>query len=51
MGDTAFWRTMRSYVATWRWKLAPPRAMLDALDAATSLDFGPVYRSRFPRWY
>jgi aminopeptidase N len=51
MGDTRFWAVMRTYVSTWRWKLAPPRALLDALDAATPLDFGPVYRARFPRWY
>lgn len=51
MGDAAFWPALRRYVTTWSWRLAPPRALLDTLDAATSLDFGPVYRSRFPTWY
>jgi hypothetical protein len=51
MGDTAFWSGMRAYVNAWRWKLAPPRTLLDALDAATPLALAPTLAPRFPRWY
>ena len=51
MGDTAFWRGLRSYVDAQRWRLAPPRALLDALDAATPLSLTSRLARRFPRWY
>jgi hypothetical protein len=51
MGDSAFWKALRGYVTAQRWRLAPPTALLDALDAGTSLDFESTYRARFPRWY
>jgi hypothetical protein len=51
MGNTAFWRGLRAYVEAQRWKLASPRALLDALDAATPLALTPRVAPRFPRWY
>jgi aminopeptidase N len=51
MGDAAFWKALKGYLAAQRWRIAPRTALLDALDAGTSLDFGPTYRARFPRWY
>jgi hypothetical protein len=51
MGDAAFWPGLRAYLDANRWGLAPPRALLDTLDAFTALDFLPIYQARFPRWY
>lgn len=51
MGDTAFWRGLRAYVVAQSWQLAPPRALLDTLDAATPLTLTPTVAPRFPRWY
>ena len=51
MGSTAFWRAMRTYVAAHRFGFSGTKTLLDALDAGTSLDLRPSYRSRFPRYY
>jgi len=51
IGDTAFWKGLRAYVDAQRWQLAPPRALVDALDAATPLSLMPRVAQRFPRWY
>jgi hypothetical protein len=51
MGDTDFWRGMRAYVSAERWRIGGTKPLLDALDAATSLDLRPRLRLRFPSLY
>ncbi len=51
IGDTKFWPALRGYLAAYRWRLAPPTALLDAIDDATSVDLAASYAPRFPRWY
>ncbi len=51
MGDTAFWRGLRAYLAAERWRIGGTRQLLDALDAATPLDLRPTLRARFPSLY
>jgi hypothetical protein len=51
MGTTAYWRGIRDFVAAYRYKLAPTKSLLAAIDARTSLNFAPRYHSRFPRLY
>ncbi|HSG85405.1 MAG TPA: cell wall-binding repeat-containing protein, partial [Candidatus Limnocylindrales bacterium] len=51
MGDTAFWRGMRTYVDANRLGVAGRRSLLDTLDAATPLDLRPTLAPRFPAWY
>jgi aminopeptidase N len=50
MGSTNFWTALRGYVTANRYKLVGTITLLDALDAATSLDLrATMFRSRFPR--
>ena len=51
MGTTNFFSTLRRYLADHRWQLVHTRTLLDALDAATSLDLASGWRSRFPTLY
>jgi hypothetical protein len=51
MGTGNFFATLRRYLADHRWGLVHTRALLDALDAATSLDLARGWRSRFPTLY
>ena len=51
MGNTAFWRGIRAYIAENRFKLAPTKTLLDTLDDHTILDLVPRYEPRFPRLY
>jgi hypothetical protein len=51
MGDAAFWRALKGYVADHRFGLAGTTWLLDALDDGTPLSFTSTYRSRFPRLY
>ena len=51
IGTTRYWNALRSYVAAHRYRLATTKALLDTIDAATSLNLIPTYRPRFPRLY
>ena len=51
MGSTAFWTGVRSWIAASRWEIASTKSLLDALDAATTLNLVPRYEPRFPRLY
>ncbi len=51
MGTSAFFKTLRRYLADHRWELVHTRTLLDALDAATSRDLASGWRSRFPTLY
>ncbi len=51
MGNTAFWRGIRAYLADNRFKLAPTKTLLDTLDDHTTLDLVPRFEPRFPRLY
>lgn len=51
MGSAAFWAALRGYLDDHRFGLAGTRQLLDALDAATSLDLRPTFDVRFPRLY
>ena len=51
MGDAAFWRALKGYVADHRFGLAGTTWLLDALDDGTSLSFSSTYNARFPRFY
>ena len=48
MGETAFWRALKGYVADHRFGLAGTTWLLDALDDGTSLSFTSTYKVRFP---
>jgi aminopeptidase N len=51
MGTTAFFATLRRYLADHRWQLVHTRTLLDALDAATPRDLAASWRPRFPTLY
>jgi hypothetical protein len=51
MGSTAFWAGMRDYLATYRFKIAGTKTLLNTLDAHTPLNLIPRYRTRFPSMY
>ncbi|HLO36594.1 MAG TPA: hypothetical protein VK194_10945 [Candidatus Deferrimicrobium sp.] len=51
MGSTAFWAGIRDYLATYRFRLASTRSLLDRLDAHTPLNLVPRYETRFPSLY
>lgn len=51
MGSTAFWAGMRDYLATYRFKIAGTKTLLNTLDAHTALDLVPRYHPRFPSMY
>ena len=49
MGSTAFWRTLREYVAAHRYGIVTTPTLLKTLDDATPVDLSPMFRPRFPR--
>jgi len=51
IGNTLFWTTMKRYVSAHRYGLASTKSLLDAIDAATSVNLRPTYHPRFPRLY
>jgi hypothetical protein len=52
MGSTAFWTALRGYLAANRGRIVTTSTLLDALDAATPIDFGAtLFAARFPRLY
>jgi len=51
MGSTAFWAVIRGYLADNRWGIVHTRTLLDALDAATSLNLRSWWGGRFPTLY
>ena len=51
MGTAAFWRAMRDYVAAHRYGMGSTKAVLDSLDAHTTLDLRPTFARRFPAYY
>ena len=51
MGNTLFWTTMKRYVSAHRYGLSSTKSLLDAIDAATSLNLQPTYHPQFPSLY
>lgn len=52
MGSSAFWGAMRGYIADHRYGMGSNRALLQALDDATSKDLGAqLFDTRFPSIY
>jgi hypothetical protein len=51
MGNANFWAALRGYVTAHRLGISTTRALLDAIDNGTSLDFRPLYHQRFPSLY
>ena len=51
MGSTPFWAAIRSYIAAHRFGLVHTRTLLDAIDAASPINFAARWHSRFPSLY
>jgi aminopeptidase N len=51
LGTKTFFATLRRYLADNRWALVHTRTLLDALDAATPIDFATRWKPRFPSLY
>jgi hypothetical protein len=51
MGSSTFWAAIRGYLAAHRFGLVHTRQLLDAIDAASPIDFAARWRSRFPSLY
>jgi hypothetical protein len=51
MGTTRFFAAVRAYIAAHRYGLVHTRTLLDAIDAASPIDFAASWRSRFPSLY
>jgi aminopeptidase N len=51
MGSTPFWAAIRAYIAAHRFGLVHTRTLLDAIDAASPIDFAARWQSRFPSLY
>ena len=51
MGSTPFWAAIRAYIAAHRYGLVHTRTLLDAIDAASPIDFATRWQSRFPALY
>lgn len=51
IGTTAYWRTIRGYIAANRFGLSTTKRLLDAIDAGTTLDVRARYHPRFPSIY
>lgn len=51
MGADAFWTALRAWIDDHRLAIASGRSLLDTLDAHTTIDLEPLFRSRFPDWY
>ena len=51
MGSTAFWATLKKYVADHRHGLSGTSTLLKALDDATPVDLSKLFAPRFPKYY
>jgi hypothetical protein len=51
MGDAAYWRAVRAYVAAHRFGIGSTRALLQALRSGTRVDLVPILAPRFPSLY
>ena len=51
MGTSRYWAAIRSYIAAHRFGLVHTRVLLDAIDAASPINFAARWRSRFPSLY
>jgi len=51
MGTARYFAALRHYLADHRWGIVHTRTLLDALDAATPLDFRSGWSTRFPSLY
>ena len=51
MGSPTFWAAIRGYLAAHRFGLVHTRQLLDAIDAASPVDFAARWRTRFPSLY
>jgi aminopeptidase N len=52
MGSNVFWSALKGWVDANRYRIATTKSLLDALDAATSIDLGhTLFAPRFPRLY
>ncbi len=51
MGSSTFWAAIRGYLAAHRFGLVHTRQLLDAIDAASPIDFAARWRARFPSLY
>jgi hypothetical protein len=48
MGDTTFWRAIRSYLSKYRFAFGGTERLLRELDVHTPLDLRPTFKERFP---
>jgi hypothetical protein len=51
MGDAAYWRAMRDYVAARRYGISSTAALLENLQAHTAVNLRPILAPRFPSLY
>jgi hypothetical protein len=51
MGDAAYWRAMRDYVAARRYGIGSTAALLTNLQAHTTVNLTPILAPRFPSLY
>ena len=51
MGSGPFWAAIRGYITAHRFGLVHTRTLLDAIDAASPIDFAARWQSRFPSLY
>jgi hypothetical protein len=51
MGDAAYWRAMRDYVAARRYGIGSTAALLENLQAHTAVNLRPILAPRFPSLY
>jgi hypothetical protein len=51
LGTKTYFATLRRYLADNRWTLVHTRTLLDALDAASPIDFATRWKPRFPALY
>jgi len=51
MGDTAYWRATRDYVAARRFGIGSTAALLNNLQAHTTVNLRPILAPRFPSLY
>ncbi|MFN8630474.1 MAG: hypothetical protein U0838_09195 [Chloroflexota bacterium] len=51
MGASAFFATIRAYISAHRYGLVHTRTLLDAIDAASPVNFAGIWRPRFPSLY
>ncbi len=51
MGTDAYWRAIRDYVTTYRFGIGSTRALLETLQAHSTVDLEPMLAPRFPSLY